>query len=357
MGRAVGVGPGVLGPTGPVEAVSVFGMIWHPAKTAAEPASTNTRLETAPVVPQLIEPKTRFILADPFWLLQTALVSTESESNLSELLDPGLYIVATPIGNLGDMTFRAVDTLKRCAVIACEDTRVTGRLLSHFGISNRMVRYDDHASDATRHKLVEQARSEPVALVSDAGTPLISDPGFRMVAEARELGVSVTTIPGACAAIAGLTLSGLPNDRFLFAGFLPVKDKARRDVLEELQDIRATLVFYETGPRLVRSLDALADVWPERSVSVARELTKLHEECRTGDAARLAAHYAEHPPKGEIVLLVSPPGETETQHNEEALLREALVDLPPGKAAAKVAKVTGLDRKELYARAMEIKSA
>ena len=284
-------------------------------------------------------------------------MSTSSESNLSELLDPSLYIVATPNGNLGDMTFRAVDTLKQSAVIACEDTRVTGRLLAHFGISTRMVRYDDHASDATRTKLIEQARSEPVALVSDAGTPLISDPGFRMVREAREMGVAITTIPGACAAIAGLTLSGLPNDRFLFAGFLPVKDKARRDVLEGLQDVRATLVFYETGPRLVRSLEALADLWAERSVSVARELTKLHEECRTDEAANLAAHYTEHPPKGEIVLLVSPPDETATQHDEEALLREALVDLPPGKAAAKVAKVTGLDRNELYARAMEIKSA
>ncbi|MEE4288586.1 MAG: 16S rRNA (cytidine(1402)-2'-O)-methyltransferase [Erythrobacter sp.] len=271
------------------------------------------------------------------------------------LLSPGLYIVATPIGNLGDVTLRAIDTLKRCAVIACEDTRVTGRLLAHCGIATRMQRYDDHASDAVRERLITLAQEQPVALVSDAGTPLVSDPGYRLVREAREAGVAITSIPGACAAITGLTLSGLPNDRFLFAGFLPVKNKARRDVLEELAGIAATLVFYETGPRLVRSLETLAELWPKREIAVARELTKLHEECRTGMAGDLAEHYRAHPPKGEIVLLVGPPARSASLVDPEALLREALAELSPSKAAARVAKATGHDRQTLYARALELK--
>ncbi|MEM7688162.1 MAG: 16S rRNA (cytidine(1402)-2'-O)-methyltransferase [Pseudomonadota bacterium] len=275
---------------------------------------------------------------------------------MPETLEPGLYIVATPIGNLGDMTFRAVDTLKACALIACEDTRVTGRLLTRYAIKTRMQRYDDHASDAVRSRLIEQAASEPIALVSDAGTPLVSDPGYRLVRKARAAGVVVTSIPGACAAVTGLTLSGLPNDRFLFAGFLPVKDKARRAAFEAVEAVPATLIFYETGPRLVRSLEALAQLWPTREVAVARELTKLHEECRTGLASELAEHYSAHPPKGEIVLLIGPPDESACEADPDALLREALQDLPVSKAAGKVAKATGLDRATLYARAMELKS-
>ncbi len=266
--------------------------------------------------------------------------------------------MATPIGNLGDMTVRAVDILTRCDVIACEDTRVTGRLLTHLGISAKMQRYDDHASETQRAALVERARIEAVALVSDAGTPLISDPGYRLVRECREAGVAVTTLPGACAVIAGLTLSGLPNDRFCFAGFLPVKDKARRDVLAELADVPASLIFYETAPRLVRSLTTLAELWPEREVAVAREITKLHEECRRGSAAELAAHYEAHRPRGEIVLMVGPSvaGPAQEAGDPDALLREALRDASPSKAAARVAKATGLDRQTLYARAVELKA-
>ena len=288
-------------------------------------------------------------------------MTTSPESDLSvscvpKALEPGLYIVATPIGNLGDMTFRAVDTLKACAIIACEDTRVTGRLLSRYEIRTKMQRYDDHASDAVRARLIEQAASEPVALVSDAGTPLVSDPGYRLVREAREARVMVTSIPGACAAITGLTMSGLPNDRFLFAGFIPVKEKARRGAFAALEDTPATLIYYETGPRLVRSLTALAEMWPAREVSVARELTKLHEECRTGFAADLSKHYEANPAKGEIVLLIAPPGEKAAVADPDALLKEALEELPVSKAAARVAKATGLDRQTLYARAMELKS-
>lgn len=280
----------------------------------------------------------------------------EPESAMSEPLEAGLYIVATPIGNLGDITVRAVDVLRRCQIIACEDTRVTGKLLKHCGISTRMQRYDDHASDKHREALIGLARSGPVALVSDAGTPLISDPGYRLVRDAREAGVAVTSLPGACAAITGLTLAGLPNDRFLFAGFLPVKEKARERVLCELDSVDATLIFYETGPRLERSLRAIAQEWPAREIAVARELTKLHEECRTGSASELAEHYAAYPPKGEIVLLVSPPGDEVAYGDPDELLREALSEFSPSKAAGKVARATGLDRQTLYARAVELKA-
>ena len=283
--------------------------------------------------------------------------STESPdpTSGSETLEAGLYIVATPIGNLGDVTIRAIDVLRRVSLIACEDTRVTGKLLKAYDIKTRMQRYDDHASDIVRDKLIEAARVEPVALVSDAGTPLISDPGYRLVRLARQQGIAVTTIPGPCAAIAGLTLSGLPNDRFLFAGFLPVKEKARGEVLAELGSVPSTLVFYETGPRLERSLKSMAEVWPNRELSVARELTKLHEECRTGTPAELLQHFAQNPAKGEIVLMVGPPIDTEIGADPDILLRDALKDMSASKAAGMVAKATGLDRQTLYARAVELK--
>ncbi len=273
------------------------------------------------------------------------------------LLDPGLYIVATPIGNLGDVTRRAIEVLSGCAVVACEDTRVTGGLLHHLGIKRPLRRYDDHVSDAAREALLGEMTRGAVALVSDAGTPLISDPGYRLVREARARGIAVTTIPGPSAMIAALTLAGLPTDRFLFGGFLPSKDKARGDVLAELAAVPATLVFYETGPRLVASLEAMARILPGREIAVARELTKLHEECRTGSAEELAAHYTAHPPRGEIVLLAGPPGapEAPAEADVDAQLLAALEDLPVSKAAALVAKAHGLDRKALYARALELK--
>ena len=283
-------------------------------------------------------------------------MATEYPSIPVRTPEPGLYIVATPIGNLGDMTLRAVGVLSGCALVACEDTRVTGKLLKHFGIKARLQRLDDHAPPEVRARIINEARVSPVALVSDAGTPLISDPGYRLVREAREAGVTVTSIPGACAAVSALAIAGLPSDRFLFAGFLPVKDKARRDALEGLAQIAATLVFYETAPRLERSLLTIAELWPDREVAVARELTKLHEECRSGTAASLAAHYAAHPPKGEIVLLIGPPAAAEASVlDADAMLRAALADAGPGKAAGMVAKATGLDRAVLYARALEIK--
>lgn len=271
-------------------------------------------------------------------------------------LPPGLYIVATPIGNLGDVTRRAIETLAACDGVACEDTRITGKLMKHLGLSKPLWRYDDHASERDRARLLESMRTRAVALVSDAGTPLVSDPGYRLVREAREVGIAVTSLPGPCAAVVGLTLSGLPNDRFLFGGFLPAKDKARRDVLGDLAAVPATLVFYETAPRLLRTLAALGEVMPGREIAVARELTKLHEECRTGGAEELAAHYAAHPPRGEIVLLVGPPVvQGPSPDNAEAQLVTALETLKPSQAASQVAKATGLDRKALYARALELR--
>jgi 16S rRNA (cytidine1402-2'-O)-methyltransferase len=281
---------------------------------------------------------------------------SEERDPSSEPLDPGLYIVATPIGNLGDVTRRAAEVLARCDAVACEDTRVTGKLLKHLGISKPLWRYDDHADAQARERLIEALRDKAVALVSDAGTPLVSDPGYRLVRDARAAGVPVTSLPGPSAPVVALTLSGLPNDRFLVAGFLPPKEGARAHVLEELASVRATLVFFETAPRLAKSLAAIGAILPGREVAVARELTKIYEECRTGQPEEVAAHYAAHPPKGEIVLLVGPPPESETSSEEaEALLREALGRLKPSHAAAEVARATGLDRKALYAQALELK--
>ena len=277
-------------------------------------------------------------------------------SRMDPAWSPGLYIVATPIGNLGDITLRAVDTLRNVNAVACEDTRVTGKLLNHLGLKKKLIRYDDHSSDETREHLLALAAEHPIALVSDAGTPLISDPGFRLVRDARERGIAVTSLPGPSAVVMALTLAGLPTDRFLFAGFLPNKDKARRDVLTELAAVPATLVFYETAPRLCASLAAIGEVLPGREVAVARELTKKFEECRTGSADDLNDHYAAHPPKGEIVLVIGPPVEAEPgEFDVDAMLLEELGDLKASQAAGKVAKLTGLDRKALYARALELK--
>lgn len=277
-------------------------------------------------------------------------------SAMEHSLSPGLYIVATPIGNLSDITLRAVDVLRGVDAVACEDTRVTGKLLHHLGLKKKLIRYDDHAGEGDRERLLALMENQPVALVSDAGTPLISDPGYRLVRTARERGIAVTSLPGPNAAVVAMTLSGLPNDRFLFAGFLPNKAKAREEVLAELGTVPATLVFYETAPRLDAALQAIDAILPGREVAVARELTKKFEECRSGTPAELAAHYTAHPPKGEIVLLVAPPSdEPAADIDVDAMLRSELAESKPSQAAAKVAKATGLDRRVLYARAMELK--
>lgn len=276
---------------------------------------------------------------------------------MENTLAPGLYIVATPIGNLGDLSPRASMILSQADVVAVEDSRVTAGLLRHIGVKRPMLPYHDHNADAVRPGLIARMGSEAVALVSDAGTPLISDPGYKLVRDARAAGHTVVTIPGPCAAIAALTLAGLPTDRFFFLGFLPSKAHARAEAIAEVAAIRATLIFYESGPRLSACLSALAEGLGDREAGVAREITKKFEECVTGTLATLAARYAEAPPKGEIVIVVGPPGEAPpaTLEDGEAALVEALTRLPASKAAGEVAKKLGLDRKALYARAMELK--
>jgi 16S rRNA (cytidine1402-2'-O)-methyltransferase len=274
---------------------------------------------------------------------------------MNDRLEPGLHIVATPIGNLGDLGPRAADTLRRADRILVEDTRVTARLLRHIGAKVPMQRYDDHSSDAERARIVEQLGDHAIALVSDAGTPLISDPGYKLVRAARAAGHAVHTVPGPSAAIAALTLAGLPTDRFLFAGFLPAKAKARSDAIGELATVRATLVLYESGARLADALAALADGLGERDAAVAREISKLHEECVTGTLGELAERYAGAPPRGEIVVVVGPPAEA-PEANDAALdvaLDEALKRLSPSRAAAEVAQCLGVPRKRAYARALE----
>jgi len=274
-------------------------------------------------------------------------------------LDPGLYIVATPIGNLSDLSPRAAMVLAKADLIAVEDSRITGKLLNHIGVKRPMVPYHDHNADQMRPRLIAEMAGKAVALVSDAGTPLISDPGYKLVREARAAGHRVTTLPGPCAAIAALTLAGLPTDRFLFAGFLPAKAKARDDAILELATIKATLVFYESGPRLGAALAALASGLGDREAAVTREITKTFEEAVNGTLETLAARYIDAPPKGEIVIVVGPPGEPDVADKDQAdtLLRAALERLPIAKAATEVAKTTGLARRDLYARALVLKGS
>ena len=274
---------------------------------------------------------------------------------MDQSLPPGLYIVATPIGNLSDLSPRAAETLRRAELILAEDKRVTAKLLAHTGARAPMITYHDHSSDEDRRRALDAIATKAVALVSDAGTPLISDPGYKLVRAARHAGLPIFTIPGPCAAVAALTVAGLPTDRFLFAGFLSAKSKARRDSISEFAAIRASLVFYESGPRLGDSLGDLATVLGDRQAAVVREISKLHEECVTGTLGELAARYAGAPPKGEIVIVVGPPAEQDaTEDDLDSALQEALATLSPSRAAAEVATRLNIPKKRAYARALEL---
>ena len=269
---------------------------------------------------------------------------------------PGLYLVATPIGNLRDMTLRALDVLAAADLVLAEDTRVTAKLLSAYGLRARLERCDDHASAKAAELAVERLREGAVvALVSDAGTPLVSDPGFVVARAAIAEGLPVHPVPGPSSLLAALCIAGQPADRVLFAGFLPPKSGARRTALEELRPGRQTLVFFESGPRLADSLADMAAVLGPRPAAVARELTKLYEECVRGSLAELAADPRCQAPKGEIVIVVGP-GEIEiaSEADADAALSEALTRLPPGEAAAEVSKALNLPRKPLYRRALEL---
>ncbi len=273
-------------------------------------------------------------------------------------LAPGLHIVATPIGNLGDITLRALEALAGAHVIACEDTRVTRKLLDRYGIATPLTPYHDHNAAEARPKILARiADGQAVALVSDAGTPLVSDPGFKLVRAVQEAGHAVTALPGASATLAALTVAGLPSDRFFFEGFLPPKEMARRTRIGELKRIPATLVLFETGPRLAAALADLAGELGAREAAICRELTKLHEEVRRGELPELARHYgAAEPPRGEIVIVIAPPAdETPPDATElDELLRQALGRVSVKDAVSEVADATGLSRRDIYQRALAL---
>jgi 16S rRNA (cytidine1402-2'-O)-methyltransferase len=275
-------------------------------------------------------------------------------------LSPGLYLVATPIGNMGDLSRRALETLQSAAYIACEDMRVTGKLLKAHGIKSALLSYNDHSATGQRGKITGLIQSgHSVALVSDAGMPLISDPGYKLVQDCREKNLAVTSIPGPNAPLTALQLSGLPSDRFCFLGFLPPKSAARRKALLEWKNVPATLIAFETAPRLQASLGDMQAVLGDRETAVARELTKIYEEVRTAPLPVLVAHYRENgPPKGEIVIVIGPPPQR-APDNESVTddIRSALETMSVRDAAAFVAEKTGLPKKDIYARTLELAQA
>jgi 16S rRNA (cytidine1402-2'-O)-methyltransferase len=271
-------------------------------------------------------------------------------------LSPGLHIVATPIGNLGDITLRALETLAGADMIACEDTRVTKKLLDRYAIATPLTPYHDHNAAKARPALLARlADGAAIALVSDAGTPLISDPGYKLVRAAQDAGHTVTALPGASALLAALSVAGLPTDQFLFAGFLPPKQAARRSRIAELGRVPVTLVLFETGPRLAAALDDLAAGLGPREAVICRELTKLHEEIRRGDLTSLAQGCAGTEPRGEMVLVIAPPQAPHASADDaDNLLRAALARVSLKDAVGEVAEVTGLPRRTLYQRALEL---
>lgn len=273
---------------------------------------------------------------------------------------PGLHLVATPIGNLRDVTLRALEILAAADLIACEDTRVTRKLLDHYGIATPLTPYHEHNAAEARPKILARlAEGAAVALVSDAGTPLVSDPGYKLVRAACEARHMVTALPGASAVLAALNVAGLPTDRFFFEGFLPNKQIARQKRIVELARIPATLVLFESGPRLGDALADLAAALPAREAAVCRELTKLHEEVRRGDLASLARHYDDDDDaetRGEIVIVVTPPAEAEQEQpgDIDALLQSALTRVSVKDAVGEVAAATGRPRREIYQRALSL---
>lgn len=271
--------------------------------------------------------------------------------------EPGLYLVATPIGNLGDITLRALEVLAGADVIACEDTRVTRKLIERYGITTPLTAYYEHNAAEARPKLLARlAGDQAIALVSDAGTPLISDPGYKLVRAACEAGHSVTALPGPSSVLAALSVAGLPTDRFFFEGFLPPKQAARQKRAAVLANIPSTLVMFESGPRVAAMLADLAAAFGKRTAAVCRELTKLHEEVKRGDLETLAHEYtAGAETRGEFVIVVAPPAEEEEiSDNVDELLRQALRRVSVKDAVGEVALVTGRPRREVYQRALNL---
>jgi 16S rRNA (cytidine1402-2'-O)-methyltransferase len=278
----------------------------------------------------------------------------------ADALTPGLHIVATPIGNLGDITLRALAALAAADVVLCEDTRTSAKLIERYGIRARLEPYHEHNAAKARPHIIERLKAgAAMVLISDAGTPLVSDPGYRLVAEAVAEGIAVTTCPGASAVLAGLALSGLPTDRFMFLGFLPVKEGERRRLFEEVSEIKSTLVFFESPHRVIDSLREMAQGLPGRLIAVTRETTKLHEEVLRGTAAGIAAALAERPSvKGEITIVAGPPAaavHAATDADVQAAIAQALAALPASKAATEVARRFGLPKKDVYDRILALK--
>ena len=272
-------------------------------------------------------------------------------------LSGGLYLVATPIGNLGDISLRALETLAAADVIACEDSRVTRKLIEHYGIATQLTPYHEHnAAEARPRLLARLADGQSVALVSDAGTPLISDPGYKLVRAACTAGHAVTAVPGASAVLTALSAAGLPTDRFFFEGFLPPSQAARQRRIAALASIPASLVLFESGPRLPAALADLASTLGSRDAAICRELTKLHEEIRRGPLDELARHYAAGgETRGEIVIVVAPPrGGGKNADDIDELLRRALARVSVKDAVGEVAFATGRPRREVYQRALAL---
>ena len=273
--------------------------------------------------------------------------------------EPALYLVATPIGNLSDITLRALEIIAGADRFACEDTRVTAKLLQRFAIERRMTPYHEHNAEEAGPALIAAiAAGQSVALCSDAGTPLVSDPGYRLVRQALDAGIKVVPIPGASAVITALTACGLPSDAFFFAGFLPQKEKARAERLEALIRVPGTVIFFEAPHRIAASLAAMAKAYPERHAAVCRELTKLHETIYRGSLPELAAQFAAlDEVRGEIVVCISPPPEDAVAGEADAdeILTGLLAEMKPAKAAQEAARLTGLSRRDLYQRALELK--
>jgi 16S rRNA (cytidine1402-2'-O)-methyltransferase len=284
---------------------------------------------------------------------------TSGKAEPSGDLAAGLYLTATPIGHARDVSLRALTVLAGVDLIAAEDTRVTSKLLSIHGISKTLMPYNDHNAAQMRPKLLAKLKAGGrIALVSDAGTPLVSDPGFKLVRAAIEEGIAIHAIPGASAVLTGLMLAGLPSDRFLFAGFLPARAGERQTILEELKSLRSTLIFFESAQRLAETLAQMEMVLGMRTVAVAREMTKLHEEVRRGTLAELAAHYATAAtPKGEVTLLVGPPHEAKVDFSKiDLALDAALAFMPLRPASDMIAGLLDVPRKEVYARGLEKKN-
>jgi len=271
-------------------------------------------------------------------------------------LDPGLYIVATPIGNLGDITLRALEVLKNVDIIICEDTRVTNKLLSHYDIKASMHVYNDGAGDKTRAKILGRLEEgASMALVSDAGTPLISDPGYKLVREAKARDIAVTTLPGASSVTAALTLSGLPSNNFMFCGFLPNKTQARRNALAEFKHINTTLIFLERASRTAGSLADMLEVFGEREASIVREISKTYEQAITDPLSNLIESCNKEAPRGEVVIIVAPPTDIEaSQEQLDELLIKSLKTMSTKDAAAYVAEILNLPKKQVYTRALEL---